>query len=200
MHHEKGHTDKSTIACIVPDPQRFSRLEKLHPRKAKSFSSCACLLRNQKMANYNNWCNWRGLWTRMSFWCESAGKRSFLYDCKSPLFTCSPFLDESGVMPVKDRINAIEGIEFAIQQPIILSWRHRVTYLNANYYHRRFHHIKNEIVANEMRQQYWNKGLKALVREVAKDCPTCRIRNARPEPPEMWSLPQERLSPYTPYR
>ncbi|XP_070073215.1 uncharacterized protein [Drosophila takahashii] len=48
-----------------------------------------------------------------------------------------------------------------------------------------------------MRQRYWIKGLRALVREVAKDCPRCRIRNARPAPPEMGSLPQERLSPYT---
>jgi len=47
-----------------------------------------------------------------------------------------------------------------------------------------------------MRQRYWIKGLRALVREVAKDCPICRIQNARREPPEMGSLLQQRLSPF----
>jgi len=57
--------------------------------------------------------------------------------------------------------------------------------------------MKNEVVVKEMRQRYRIKGLRALVMEVAKDCLTCRIRIVLLEPPEMRSLPQERLSPYT---
>ncbi|KAM8701708.1 hypothetical protein ACLKA7_007693 [Drosophila subpalustris] len=65
-------------------------------------------------------------------------------------------------------------------------------------YHRRYHHLHDEIVVNELRQRFWIFGLRALVREVSSACHACKIRRARPEPPEMGNLPQERLSPHTP--
>ncbi|KAL7726355.1 hypothetical protein ACLKA6_001572 [Drosophila palustris] len=102
------------------------------------------------------------------------------------------------ILRIKGRIDLIEGVEINVKRPIILPRRHRLTYLMVESYHRRYHHLHDEIVVNELRQRFWIFGLIALVREVSSACHACKIRRARPEPPEMGNLPQERLSPHTP--
>ncbi|XP_070067139.1 uncharacterized protein [Drosophila virilis] len=128
--------------------------------------------------------------------CLRSGRR--LTDRKSLLFKCSPYVDDSGILRIKGRIDNIEGVEVCVKRPIILPRRHQLTYLLVEFYHRRYHHLHNEIVVNELRQRYWVCGLRALVREVFNTCPAYRIRRARPKPPGMGDLPIERLSPYTP--
>ncbi|KAL7728025.1 hypothetical protein ACLKA6_017876 [Drosophila palustris] len=105
---------------------------------------------------------------------------------------------EVGILRIKGRIDIIEGVEINVKRPIILPRRHRLTYLMIESYHRRYHHLRDEIVVNELRQRFWIFGLRALVREVSSVCLACKIRHAQPEPPEMGNLPQERLSPHTP--
>nr|XP_044248839.1 uncharacterized protein LOC108056814 [Drosophila takahashii] len=191
MHHEKSHTETPAIACIVPDPQRFSKLEKLRSTQSKVLQFLRLVIKEPKDGHLQQLLHLKRAVDSDVILVRVSQEMEFPEEIKTLR------ADESGVMRVKGRINAIEGVELDVKQPIILSRRHRVTYLIADYYHRRFHHLNDEIVVNEMKQRYWIKGLRALVREVAKDCPRCRIRNARPAPPEMGSLPQERLSPYT---
>ncbi|XP_060665584.1 uncharacterized protein LOC132797828 [Drosophila nasuta] len=119
---------------------------------------------------------------------------SSIMDRKSKLFKCSPYLDEVSILRVKGRIDLIEGVEVNLKRPIILPRRHRFTFLLVESYHRRYHHLYDEIVVNELRQRFLIFGLRALVREVSQTCPACRMRRARPRPPEMGSLPRERLA------
>ncbi|KAH8316858.1 hypothetical protein KR067_000307, partial [Drosophila pandora] len=116
---------------------------------------------------------------------------------KSSIFKCSPYLDESGVIRMQGRIEAIDNVEVDVKRPILLPRHHQVTYLIVEYYHRKFHHLHGEIVVNEVRQRFWIPGLRALVKETVKKCVSCSIRRAQPLPPEMGYLPKERISPYT---
>ncbi|XP_070070197.1 uncharacterized protein [Drosophila takahashii] len=72
-----------------------------------------------------------------------------------------------------------------------------IAYLIVEYHHRKYHHLHAEIVVNEIRQNYWIPGLRALAKEIIKNCPVCCIRRAQPSPPMMGILPKERLSPNT---
>ncbi|XP_070141603.1 uncharacterized protein [Drosophila kikkawai] len=117
---------------------------------------------------------------------------------KSPIDSIMPDpLRFTGVLRMHGRIEAIEDVEVNVKHPIILPSRHRVTYLIVGYYHRKYHHLHGEIVVNEIRQQYWIPGLRALVKDIVKNCSACCIRRAQPLPPIMGNLPKERLSPFT---
>ncbi|XP_075157727.1 uncharacterized protein LOC142230994 [Haematobia irritans] len=102
-----------------------------------------------------------------------------------------------GVLRIKGRIDAAEGVAVDTKRPIILPRKHAVTNLVVDFYHRRFHHHHNEIVVNEMRQRFWIPGLRAVVRSVSSVCQICKNKRATPNPPEMGELPPERLMPYT---
>ncbi|XP_070067090.1 uncharacterized protein [Drosophila virilis] len=101
--------------------------------------------------------------------CLRSGRR--LTNRKSLLFKCSPYVDDSGILRI-GRIDNIEGVKVCVKCPIILPRRHQLTYLLVEFYHRRYHHLHNEIVVNQLRQRYW--------------------------PPGLGDLPIERLLPYTP--
>ncbi|XP_062121932.1 uncharacterized protein LOC133835832 [Drosophila sulfurigaster albostrigata] len=117
---------------------------------------------------------------------------SSIMDRKSKLFKCSPYLDVVSILLVKGRIDLI-GVEVNLKRPIILPRRHRFTFLLVESCHRRYHHLYDEIVVNELRQKFLIFGLRALVREVSQTHPAW-MRRARPRPPEMGSLPRERLA------
>ncbi|XP_054745543.1 uncharacterized protein LOC129249903 [Anastrepha obliqua] len=116
---------------------------------------------------------------------------------KSFLFKFSPYLDQIGLLRVKGRIDAAEGVAINVKRPIILPRKHDVTRLLVDFYHRKFHHHHNEIVVNEMRQRFCISALRTLVKECAAKCQTCRNRRASPQPPQMGDLPMERVSPFT---
>ncbi|XP_054745753.1 uncharacterized protein LOC129250135 [Anastrepha obliqua] len=116
---------------------------------------------------------------------------------KSFLFKFCPYLDQIGLLRVKGRIDAAEGVAINVKRPIILPRKHDVTRLLVDFYHRKFHHHHNEIVVNEMRQRFCISALRRLVKECAAKCQTCRNRRASPQPPQMGDLPMERVSPFT---
>ncbi|XP_064554384.1 uncharacterized protein LOC135439572 [Drosophila montana] len=201
------------MKCILPDLQHFSKLEKLRAaqlcvldflRIVTKKTKLDGRLELQKMLLLKRSKDMDVIFIRIcqeeEFYSEitslKSGRR--LNDRKSLLFKLSPYIDDSGILRIKGRIDNIEGVEVCVKRPIILPRRHRLTYLLFEFYHRKYHHVHNEIVVNELRQQYWVCSLRALVKEVSSACPACRIRRARPKPPEMSDLPIERLSPYTP--
>ncbi|XP_065354596.1 uncharacterized protein LOC135949062 [Calliphora vicina] len=116
---------------------------------------------------------------------------------KSLIYKFSPYIDEYGILRVKGRIDEAVNIPFDAKRPIILPRNNTITHLIADFYHRRFHHHHNEIVVNEMRQRFCIRGMRALVREIARNCQHCRNRRATPAPPEMGNLPQDRLAAFT---
>ncbi|XP_064554834.1 uncharacterized protein LOC135439898 [Drosophila montana] len=212
-HAEEQANHTSSWRCILPDLQHFSKLEKLRAaqlcvldflRIVTKKTKLDGRLELQKMLLLKHSKEMDVIFIRTcqeeEFYSEitslKSGRR--LTDRKSLLFKLSPYIDDSGILRIKGRIDNIEGVEVCVKRPIILPRRHRLTYLLVEFYHRKYHHLHNEIVVNELRQQYWVCSLRALVKEVSSACPACRIRRARPKPPEMSDLPIERLSPYTP--
>lgn len=116
---------------------------------------------------------------------------------KSALYKLSPYLDKFGLLRIKGRIDAVDGVVTEVKSPIILPQKHATTKLLIDYYHRKYHHQLNEIVVNEIRQFFWIFGLRAAVRTHAKACQYCKIRRATPKAPIMGDLPMERLASFT---
>ncbi|XP_067628058.1 uncharacterized protein [Eurosta solidaginis] len=208
-HNEVIRTRACVLACISPDPSRFSKLERLRAAQRSVLHFLRIISKKPFEAVLKKIielkrdvemdivliriCQEESFSEEIS--CLKSNKQ--IIDRKSHLFKCSPYLDDHGILRIRGRVDAIEAVEIDVKRPIILPRRHRITYLIAEFYHRKYHHLHNEIVVNELRQRYWISGLRALVREVSKQCPACHIRKAQPSPPEMGELPMERLSPHT---
>ena len=107
---------------------------------------------------------------------------------KSSLYKLSPYLDNFGLLRIRGRIDAAEMAPANMKKPIILPQKHIITNLLLDFYHRQFHQQLNEIVVNEIRQNFWIVGLRAAVRAVAKSCQHCKIRSATLNAPIMGDL------------
>ncbi|XP_060649602.1 uncharacterized protein LOC132786893 [Drosophila nasuta] len=206
QHVEEQLEAMSPLSCISPDPERFSKLERLRAAQLRVLDFLRSIVKKSMGSELKKLlllerpiemdiilirvCQETEYFSEMK--CLKMG--SSIIDRKSKLFKCSPYLDEVSILRVKGRIDVIEGVEVNLKRPIILPRRHRFTYLLIESYHRRYHHLYDEIVVNELRQKFLIFGLRALVREVSQTCPACRMRRARPRPPEMGSLPRERLA------
>ncbi|KAL7726341.1 hypothetical protein ACLKA6_001558 [Drosophila palustris] len=209
QHEEMQSQHISPLSCISPDPTRFSKIEELRAVQLRILDflrsvtkkspgavlkSLLELKRSEMDVILIRVCQEQEFFNE--FKCLKSERGTV--ERKSSIFKCSPYIDEMGILRIKGRIDLIEGVEINVKRPIILPRRHRLAFLMVESYHRRYHHLHDEIVVNELRQRFWIFGLRALVREVSSACHACKIRRARPEPPEMGNLPQERLSPHTP--
>ncbi|XP_062711767.1 uncharacterized protein LOC134289632 [Aedes albopictus] len=112
----------------------------------------------------------------------------------SPVYKLSPFLDEHGVMRVDSRIGAVPYVTYDFKFPIILARHHHLTKLIVDYHHRRYLHANHETVLNEVRQRLHVSNLRTVVRQVIKECQTCKITKAAPVQPRMAPLPESRLA------
>lgn len=112
----------------------------------------------------------------------------------SALISCSPYLDEFGVLRVRGRIDAARNIPTAMKRPIIMSRQNWITKLLIRYYHKIYHHRNHETVINQVRQKFYVPKLRvALKSVVTNDCQSCINRRAKPEPPEEGNLPAGRM-------
>ncbi|XP_052750995.1 uncharacterized protein LOC128200722 [Galleria mellonella] len=111
----------------------------------------------------------------------------------SRLLKLTPYLDETGVLRVGGRIDRAAGVEPSTLRPVILDGRHRITRLLVYHHHKEAMHGSNELVVNQLRQQYWILKLRPTVRTVAAQCLSCRSRRASPQPQRMADLPAARL-------
>ncbi|XP_054745916.1 uncharacterized protein LOC129250308 [Anastrepha obliqua] len=209
QHMDFANNSLGTNAEITPDVKRFSTWEKL--RSAHRFVLRFLRLvtkgkpRSQFLQKLLNPDNIETAELAIMLNCQSEMFHEEIcrlrngeeINRKSFLFKFSPYLDQIGLLRVKGRIDAAEGVAINVKRPIILPRKHDVTRLLVDFYHRKFHHHHNEIVVNEMRQRFCISALKRLVKECAAKCQTCRNRRASPQPPQMGDLPMERVSPFT---
>ncbi|XP_062539188.1 uncharacterized protein LOC134207494 [Armigeres subalbatus] len=110
----------------------------------------------------------------------------------SPLYRLSAFVDEFCVVRMNSRLSAEQTLSYGLRHPILLPRLHPAVHLLAEYYHRRYLHGNAETICNEMRQKFFIPGLRILIRQVSKQCLTCRIKKSVPQPPMMAPLPQAR--------
>ncbi|XP_049878267.1 uncharacterized protein LOC126375403 [Pectinophora gossypiella] len=111
----------------------------------------------------------------------------------SRLLQLSPFLDRSGMVRVSGRIDRVVGVEYGTRRPAILDGRHRIARLIVEHHHRQALHGANELVVNNLRQNYWIVNSRPTVRTIASQCLFCRYRRAVPQPQRMADLPEARL-------
>lgn len=57
-------------------------------------------------------------------------------------------MDTEGVIRTKGRIDAAVGVPEYMKRSVILPGGHRITQLLVDYYHRTYHHVHAETVAN----------------------------------------------------
>ncbi|XP_062538931.1 uncharacterized protein LOC134207225 [Armigeres subalbatus] len=110
----------------------------------------------------------------------------------SPLYRLSAFVDGFCVIRINSKLSAEQTLSYGLRHPILLPRLHPAVHLLAEYYHRRYLHGNAETICNEMRQKFFIPGLRILIRQVSKQCLTCRIKKSVPQPPMMAPLPQAR--------
>lgn len=115
----------------------------------------------------------------------------------SPLFKVTPKLDENQILRVDGRLdNAL--VSGDTKSPIILPRGSRITQFLIMNFHIKYKHLNNETVVNEIRQRYYIPRLRAVLKNILKQCQACKIKKAVPSYPQMAKLPEARLAAFCP--
>lgn len=112
----------------------------------------------------------------------------------SSLISCSPYLDDNGLLRMRGRIDAASVISFDQKRPIIMPKNNTITNLLVDSYHRMFLHRNYETVINEIKQRYYIPQLRVILKMVRRRCQYCKNLFIRPKIPEMGNLPYARLA------
>ncbi len=119
------------------------------------------------------------------------------YDKTSIIRTCSPYLDDFGVLRVMGRLDNAHSISESAKHPIILAKDHLITHLIVDWYHRKYLHLHHQTVLNEIRQIYWIPKLRVVLNGIRNSCQKCKNASSAPKIPEMGSIPTARLAVHT---
>ena len=111
----------------------------------------------------------------------------------SRILSLNPYLDKNNIVRANGRVKS-ELLGDFNNQPIILHGKHFAIKALIKDYHRRFHHGSNDAVMNELRQNYYIIGLRAVLRSISSRCIVCRLQRGKPFDPIMGNLPQGRMA------
>ncbi|XP_072400863.1 uncharacterized protein [Diabrotica undecimpunctata] len=100
-------------------------------------------------------------------------------------------------MVIRGRLNEARHVISETKRPIILPRESRLTLLVVEDYHKRYHPRNHEIVVNEIRQKFYIPKLRQLVKKIRTNCQNCKVKFAKPKPPEMSPIPPCRLATFT---
>src|SRR5277367_5823106 len=112
----------------------------------------------------------------------------------SKLYKLTPELASDEIIRLRGRTNNSESLKESTKKPAILDPDHPFTALIIKHYHVICGHQGHETVMNEVRQRYWVLKLRTTVKKLWKLCNFCKIRNAKPQVPQMGSLPEQRVT------
>lgn len=118
-------------------------------------------------------------------------------DEESVLYRMSPYLNTSGIMRIRGRIDNCDHVEHETKRPIILPSKHHITKLLIMNEHERVSHRYHDTVVNNLRQKYFIPCIRATVKAVVKECQHCKYNKAVPLIPEMAELPMGRVCSFT---
>lgn len=99
---------------------------------------------------------------------------------------------------MKGRLNNSPDIADNVKHPIILNRYNYITALILQQYHEHYYHQLSETIVNEVRQKYWIPGLRVAVKNIIRSCQKCKNQKVIPQPPEMCTLPPERVTAFKP--
>ncbi|XP_058827916.1 uncharacterized protein LOC131687845 [Topomyia yanbarensis] len=80
--------------------------------------------------------------------------------------------------------------------PVILPNQHLITFLNVDWFRRRYRHANRETIFNEISQRFEIPKLRRLLDKVVSKCTWCRILKASPIPHAMAPLREMRLKAF----
>ncbi|XP_044573427.1 uncharacterized protein LOC123257669 [Drosophila ananassae] len=105
----------------------------------------------------------------------------------------APYPDGNGVLRAYGRIDAAPCIPYSARRPVILSHRHGLTEMSVRDAHVRMKHQNVDATMAEIRTRFWITRLRRVLRSVISGCSECKLHRARPMPPIMGPLPDDRL-------
>jgi hypothetical protein len=111
----------------------------------------------------------------------------------SALRKLTPFLDESGVLRLRGRIEN-SAVSHTTKHPILLPGKSHLAEMLVMKIHSDLGHMGRETVLSYVRTRYWIVGGNALFRKVLLNCVACRKRQGRPLGQVMANLPAERVT------
>lgn len=107
-----------------------------------------------------------------------------------------PFLDASGVLRVRGRLENAFFMKYSSKYPIILPKYNDFTMMVIRQFHEDLFHQNKKLVLNEIKMQFWIPNLKRQLEKVTSKCIFCRIKNAKIVQPIMGPMPVERITPF----
>ncbi|UYV79861.1 hypothetical protein LAZ67_18000931 [Cordylochernes scorpioides] len=111
----------------------------------------------------------------------------------SKLFGLPPVLDDNDVLRMDARLAKVRIAN--MRTPVILDPKNYLTESSIHHYHVLALHQGQDTVRNEIRQQFWIPNLRVAVRRCWSECPSCKIRRAKPSTPVIGALPECRVKP-----
>ena len=118
---------------------------------------------------------------------------------KSPLAALCPFIDDTGVLRCRGRLQRDEDLDFDAKNPVILPYGDNNVESLIRFIHFRHLHAGVEQVLGESRRRYWiTKGRRAVTR-VVRACIDCQRQFKRPEKQLMAPLPEVRIKKSMPF-
>lgn len=107
-----------------------------------------------------------------------------------------PFIDDTGLLRVKGRLENALFMKYSARHPIILPKDHSLTTLIIRQFHEDLAHQNRKLILNEIKMKFYIPNLKRQLEKVSRNCMFCKIKSAKITQPMMNSLPIERISPF----
>ena len=112
------------------------------------------------------------------------------------------YLDETGIIRSKGRIDKAEEISRNVMNPILLGKHHHLTTLLISHYHYRVNHLSTATTLNKIRTAgFWIPQGRQAVHKALRQCYVCKKLNALPyKYPNQTDLPKARVNLNQPFR
>lgn len=117
----------------------------------------------------------------------------------SQLAKLDVFLDEDKLIRVGGRIRG-SGLSDEVKHPLILPSDHELSWLIIQHFHELTHHQGRGMTCSEVRSNgFWILSLQKVVKKLIRTCVTCFRLRGKPVEQKMADLPEDRLTPYSPF-
>ncbi|KAK3883300.1 hypothetical protein Pcinc_012337 [Petrolisthes cinctipes] len=117
----------------------------------------------------------------------------------SPLFKLDVFLDEDGLIRVGGRIRQ-SSLSDDVKHPVVFPSNHGFSRLIIQHFHQKTHHQRRGITCSAVYSHgFWILSLHRLVKKLIHSCAICSRLRGRPVEQKMADLPEDRLSPCSPF-
>ncbi|KRX12510.1 Transposon Tf2-6 polyprotein, partial [Trichinella nelsoni] len=197
-----------TQAEPVLDPQKYSSLMKLLNITAYVFrfiTNCKVVPEERKTKPLEV----REIDKAEKFWWKTLQKEEFPEELESlkrekklpkssRLWPLNPYIDDNGILRVGGRLRHSD-LPFHTKYPVLLPNQHPLVKLLVRDQHIRQLHAGVDQTLSCLRQRYWIVNGRSVVKQVIRECVTCRKENAKPFSPKMSDLPRERVVEVLPF-